>query len=149
MVDLFQDDWLSNLIGLCSTPEQKNNLISSFICGWLEALRLMLSFFKGVQPFHPARNWTFLTSTETIFTPTGPSAPSWWSGIGSQSKPVETSKAFPLNPKSTPWLLAGKGTFLEKQKEKNVPWRVKLAFPHCGLSFPLSWNSHFPTPKYY
>lgn len=92
MADLFQDDWLSNLIGLCGTPEhtQKNNLISSFICGWLEALCIVLGLFKGVQPFPPARKQTFSASTETVFAPTRPPAPSWCSGTGPQLKLTET-----------------------------------------------------------
>lgn len=64
MVDSFQCDWLSNLIGLYQ--RKKNNLISSSICGWLEALYIMFSFFKGVQLFDPARNWTFSMFTETF-----------------------------------------------------------------------------------
>lgn len=100
-----------------------------------------------VQPLDPARNQTFPASTETTFASTGPSARGWCLGIGIQLEPTETSKKFALNAESAGWLLVGTGTFLEKQRDKIGPGRIKLIFPHWGLSFPLSWNSHLPNPK--
>lgn len=69
MVDLFQDDWLSNLIGLCSIPEHKKKKINQLICLWMTASSAHgLSSFRGEHPFDPVRNQPLSASTETMLT---------------------------------------------------------------------------------
>lgn len=116
------------------TRAKKNNLISSFICGWLEALHVMLGFFKGVQTFHPARNlFSFhrnhLLTYGTISTEVM---------LRHQLKPTETSKKFPLNPESSWWLLGRQRNLPGETARQKCALKDKAHFPpHCGSLFSL------------
>lgn len=143
MVDSFQCDWLSNLIGLHSIPGQKKKItiiISSFICGWLEALPSMLSLFKGVQPFDPARNWTFSTLTE---------ASSAFYGAAQHHTDVQT-----LSPSQSPqkparsflWTQKALDDFVQIKEPSLRNSRTKCALKNKA-GFPPLWSLFSLEPK--
>lgn len=144
MVDLFQDDWLSNLIGWCSIPEhkKKKKLISSFVCGWLQALCIRLGSFKSEQPFDPVRNLPLSASRETMLTAREQQHHAGVQVCQSPQKPSWESKKFSMTPGRLRNLPGETG------RQKCV-LKSKTHFLPLWPLFSLELILHLPAPKYY